>query len=411
MVYQEVWIIGGGAAGLAAAVTAAGLGKQVGVIEHKESVGKKLTATGNGKCNFTNEYQGAECFHSDDPSFPSKVLKQWSCQDTLDFFSSMGIYPRIKNGYVYPRSEQASSVVSVLRMEAVRLGVLLICSEHVTDVTGNAGGFKILTVEKDTGKQKTHQGAAVILCTGGMASKALGSDGSGYELAKKLGHHIRPVVPALMGLKAFGTFFKAVSGVRVQAEVSLHINGSFCAKDKGELQLASYGISGIPVFQVSRFGAKALREGKTVEAVIDFFTEESGTDVLELLYKRCLTSGKSAEEMLIGLLNQKLAVALLRESGIKPETAAGKIGEGKLKTLAGKMKEFKIKIVDTNGFDQAQVTAGGIDTTEVDCVTMESKKRKGLYFAGEILDVDGCCGGYNLHWAWATGVLAGRSVC
>ena len=395
----DIIVAGGGASGMTAAIMAARQGKKVMILEHKDRIGKKLLATGNGKCNYTNENQQESCYRSSNSSYPMQVLRQYGMQETMEFFYDLGIYPKVKNGYVYPNSGQAASVLDVLRLELSRYQVPVCCRERVMEIVRDTKGFRVVT------DKTVHRAGRVILCTGGMASSKLGSDGSGYALAEALGHHIIPAVPALTGLKARGDYYKALAGVRAEAGVSLWIDDCFTAKDTGEVQLAAYGISGIPVFQISRYAAAALLQKRKVTVYLDFMPSLPKESLNKIINERSVRN-KSAEEMMIGLLPGKLSLVLLKRAGISlAESLFQKDREQR--KLSDMIKHFSTDIYDTNGFDNAQATAGGVDTREVDCHTMESVLVPGLYLAGELLDVDGICGGYNLQWAWSTGAIAG----
>lgn len=402
---SDVIIIGGGASGLMAAITCARQGKRVLILEQKDRVGKKILATGNGKCNFTNTFQNPSCYRSDNKDFPQHALKLFGSEDTVAFFESLGIFTKNKNGYLYPNSGQASSILDVLRLELNELGVTVICGEKVTHVKKKKGQFAI------TGEKGTYHSKKVILCTGGKASPQHGSDGNGYGLAKSLGHSITKVVPALTGLKASDSFCKGMQGVRTDAKVTLLINGKAVCEDTGELQLTAYGVSGIPVFQICRFAGRAIIEKKDVVVCVDFFPEQTKEQLFQAIMERKMRyPEKSIEDTLIGILNKKVIYTLLKEVKIKPESVAKDIFEKQIESLCKLMKEMPFHITDTNGFEQAQVSAGGIDTTEIEETTMESKFVECLYFAGELVDVDGICGGYNLQWAWTSGYLAGLNA-
>lgn len=403
---RRVGIIGGGASGLAAAIEAARAGAQVTIIEHMDRVGKKILSTGNGRCNLTNLRMESDCFRSSQKSFPMKVIEGFPVEETLEFFGILGIVPKNRNGYIYPNSDQASSVLDVLRSETSHLGVEVLLSCHVKEIReGDHGGFAILT---DQGRVDTD---ALILAAGSKAAPATGSDGSGYELAKSLGHTLIKPLPALVQLRCQGSMYKQLAGIRTDASICLTIDGKKTAEDRGELQLTDYGLSGIPVFQVSRFAARALDEGKKVRAYIDFMPEWEAKDAFYLLRKRADMVGyKPAEELFTGMLNKKLGAVLLKLAGISPEKKVGELSGKQIAKLLGQLKEYEAIVMSVNPFANAQVCCGGVDTRQVDPSTMESKIRKDLYLAGEILDVDGICGGYNLQFAWSSGVLAGRSA-
>lgn len=405
MKQRNVVIIGGGASGIVAAISAAREGANVTILEHKDRIGKKILSTGNGRCNLTNEYMKQECFRGDDVSIITDVLKQFGYQETVAFFEELGVILKDRQGYIYPVSDQATTILDVLRMELERLNVVVCFEHHVQSITKNAKGFKITT---DKG---SYHGDSVILATGGKAASVLGSDGSGYSLSKQFGHSLSPVVPALVQLKGKGAFFKQLAGVRTQAKVSLFVNDKFVSEDTGELQLTNYGISGIPVFQVSRYAAKGLYDKKKVTAEIDFLP--SMTDEELILYineRKRLHEQKKAEDFLVGMFHKKLIGVLLKEAKISLNESINTLSDDKLKKLLVLCKHFPVLIEGTNDFEQAQVCAGGVKTTEINPKTMESLNEKNLYIIGELLDIDGICGGYNLQWAWSTGMIAGRNA-
>lgn len=404
---KDVIIIGGGASGLFAAIMCARAGKKVLVLEHKDRIGKKLLATGNGKCNYTNLLMPKGCYRGEHPEFSSYALHLFGAEDTITFFKEMGIYPKNKNGYIYPNSEQAASVLEVMEMALNYYHVQIICKEEVTKITPEEKEFTV------KGNQGTYQGKNIILATGGQVSAKLGSDGSGYKLAKKLGHKVIKPVPALIGFKCKEKYFKELAGVRTEAEVSLFIdNLNHCvAKDRGELQLTNYGISGIPVFQISRFGSRAIKDRKKVFVNIDFLPDMEKEEVYKLIWHRFReTEGKTAFQAMIGLLNKKLCNVLLTESKIDLQIPSKEVSKRQQNLLVDNIKGMCITVFDTNGYENAQVTAGGIDTEQIDEKTMESKLIPSLYFIGEILDIDGICGGYNLQWCWSSAYTAAMDI-
>ncbi len=400
---RHVIVVGGGASGLVAAITAAREGAKVTLIEQKDRVGKKILSTGNGRCNFTNEYMELQCFRGDDLKIVSTVLEQFGYQDTLDFFDELGVLFKNRQGYLYPISDQASTILEVLRMELERLSVQLVLNEKVTNVEKGKAGFVVST------QRTSYKSDALILATGGKAASALGSDGSGYALAKSFGHSISPVVPALVQLRCKGSFLKQLAGIRTHANVKLCVDNIAIASDTGELQLTNYGISGIPVFQVSRYAGKALYRRQSVTAVIDFLPNTDCNSLKRLFVDRKEKHPeKSAEDFLIGMFHKKLIPVLLKNAGIDLKENVSKVRTEQWETFVTVCKQFTVEVESTNDFEQAQVCAGGVRTAEVDENTMESKYAEDLYLTGELLDVDGICGGYNLQWAWATGYLAGE---
>lgn len=398
---NKVIIVGGGASGILAAIHAAREGACVTLIEQKERVGKKILSTGNGRCNLTNETMSAHYFRGGETEFVETVLEQFDYHQTIEFFERLGLYLKNKGGYIYPYSEQASSVLDILSMELKYRKVAV----HTNTVVHKIEKNKFFRVESSAG---IFEGDAVILATGGKAMPVLGSDGSGYILAQTLGHSISQVVPALVALHAKGTFFQKLSGIRTHANVKLFVDERFVSEDTGELQLTNYGISGIPVFQISRYAAKAFAENKKVTAEIDFVPALTEEQLLESIVKWISYNPyKTAEQFCAGIWNKKLITILLRCAGIKESTLVSELNEDELLRLVKKCKHFHTDIHGTNSFEQAQVCAGGVMTKEINPHTMESKLLPGLYFAGEVIDVDGVCGGYNLQWAWSTGYIAG----
>lgn len=399
----DVIIIGAGASGLMAAIAAGRKGSLVLVIEHKDKAGKKILATGNGKCNYTNLLQEDCCYRSDNSLFPQKVLKLFNTDKTIEFFKELGIYPKERNGYLYPNSEQSTSVVQVLLMECRRLGIKFNYNEKIIKFT--KPNFTIIT------DQGTYYGKKLILATGGCASPKLGSDGKGYDYARFFGHSIIKPLPALVQLKSSDKNRKTISGVRIVGNIKVYSNDKAIAEEMGEIVFTNYGISGIPIMQASRFVAKALDKKNNVRLLIDFLRDKTKNEVLEILkYRITYGKGKSVEEMMVGLFNNKLSYVMILKSNIDPDMICDKLKAKDLEKLVGNIKEFTMTITDTNSFDNAQVTAGGVSTTEIDENTMESKIIKGLYLSGELIDVDGTCGGYNLQWAWSSGYVAGASA-
>ncbi len=404
---QNIVVAGGGASGMAAAIAAARAGAYVTILEQNSMVGKKLLSTGNGRCNLTNLDLKAEYYRGGDSQFVERILSDFTAEDALDFFTSIGIYTRSRGNYVYPFCDQASAVRDSFARELKRLGIRIITGCHVDAIRKDKQGFQIRT-----GGGKTVYGAdRVILAAGSRASRISGSDGSGYQLAKSLGHSLSPVVPALVPLCAGEKYFKRLKGIRMTARVSLLVEGKQMAADVGELQLTDYGISGIPVFQVSRYASSALREKKHVTVMIDFFPQLSAQSFLkELLGRQRRFEQETAGGLLCTLFPAGLIPVLLQEAGIPEDFPAGKLTGKCLESFVHMCKAFPVTVTGTKSYDMAQVCAGGVCTGEVRPDSMESRRIPGLYLTGELLDVDGICGGYNLHFAWATGIQAGKSA-
>lgn len=406
---RKVGVIGGGAAGMMAAITAAREGAAVTILESGERLGRKILSTGNGKCNLGNQCMDAEYFYGAERGFVQNCLKRFGTPESLAFFRGIGLLTKEKNGGLYPLSEQASAVLDALRYETAALGIRVIYGFH-------ADRIKVLKKAGDTefaveGSGKRELFDRLIISCGGKAAPVTGSDGSGYELAKQLGHRIVPVVPALTFLKCRENFFKGISGVRAEAEISLlNADGGELATERGELQLTDSGISGIPVFQVCRTAAYILREQKEIPVRIDFLPGLSGDDLSAMATSRKEDLQKrTAEEFFTGILNKKLMTLFLKMAGVRGNQPAAQIPERELCRVLQLCKDFCVTVVGTGTFQNAQVCAGGVDTAQI-TENMESKLAGGVYFAGEVMDVDGRCGGYNLQWAWTSGYLAGRAA-
>lgn len=399
----DVVVIGGGAAGIMAAITAARCGVKTAIIEHKDRIGKKILSTGNGKCNYTNALQGIAYYRGDHPAFVLPVFEQFGLEDTLKFFQEIGVYPKCKNGYYYPASEQAAAVLEVLRMELDfrKVEVLTECEIKRIDRQKNS-----ISLDTNFGKISAKK---VILATGLLAAPKTGSDGSLFPHIEKLGHHFTDIVPALVALQGKQSFFKAIAGIRAEIQLEIYINQKKIAMESGELQLTDYGISGIPVFQISRFATKALAKKEKVFVLLDFIPKLTAEELLVLLKERFYKfgNGKTASEALIGLVNKKLGDVLLKEAGISLQLPAKNVTKEQLGKLVGQLKSLRVDVTGSKTFEQAQVCAGGVNTNEVHNETLESYLTPGIYFAGELLDIDGICGGYNLQWAWSSGYVAG----
>ena len=329
-----------------------------------------------------------EIFRGQQPGFAAEILQQYTLEDTLAFFENLGVVFTDRKGWLYPRSNQAKCIPELLLLKARSLKVKIKTREKVEAVFCENGHWKVQT------SGWTYEGDKVILANGSRASQVPGSDGSGYEIAGKLGHRIIKPLPALTGLKCRGNAFSAWAGVRTDAKVILLIDGEKFSEESGEVQLTDYGISGIPVFQLSRYAIRALDEGKKVTLSVNFLPEYTKDSLQEYLKKRQkFCPYQSEAELLLGLLPDKLIKMFRKQK----------------KNLCDTITAYVLEVKGSSGFEQAQVCSGGVDTSQVNPKTLESTLHRGLYFAGELLDIDGPCGGYNLQWAWSSGAVAGRS--
>ncbi len=401
----DVIIIGAGASGLMAAAAAASKGARVALLEHKDDIGKKILATGNGRCNFTNTDMSVNKFHGS-KALIKNGLSQFNYSDTICFFKELGIPAYDNAGYIYPNSRQAASVVAAFRMELMRLHVDVKTGINITDIkpADDRTGYCIQT---DKGSFKSKR---LIIACGLTASPKLGSDGSLFRQIEALGHHIQKPLPALCGFSCDGLNFKKITGVRCDATVASVIDGQMTEQNTGELQLADYGISGIPIFQISSLMSRALNKGQKVEVIIDFLPAFSDDELNGYIKDRSITTtdNRSLNEMLNGLLNNKLLLELIHKSGVSPDKKGRLLTDDDCKSLTRSIKHTAVSVKKPRGLEFAQVCAGGIYTKEIDVRTLESKIHPGLYFCGELLDVDGICGGYNLQWAWTSGYIAGE---
>ncbi len=413
---SNVFVIGGGASGMVAAIFAAERGHAVTILEHNDKLGKKLYATGNGKCNLTNSAFPPACYRGGEEDFVVTVLEAFSPEDTKAFFRRIGLMLKEKRGYWYPQSEQAASVVSVLTYELRRLRVRVMTDcevKKVVRLSNEAPHFQIEYIHKENGANAAKADAVILAC-GGMAGQNLGAGDWGYRFAKSLGHSVTSLTPALVPLCTEERWVRSVSGVRLDVGLTIGSDdASLSMKEKGEIVFADYGISGIPVMQLSRYAADWRRKGHNVYASIDLLPEVSEDALSEILNEHLygnLFAERTAEEALCGMLPKKLLYAVLKLAGIDPIMSAKKVPHNKVSSLVDTMKRLRLSVSGERSYEFAQVTAGGVCLEEVDPTTCESRLVDGLYFTGELLDVDGTCGGYNLQWAWSTGAIAGKSV-
>ncbi len=402
----KIGIVGGGAAGMMAAITAAGQGAAVTILERGERLGRKILVTGNGRCNLGNRNLDIDCYYGRDKEWIAGCLKRFGTEETIHFFQGLGLLIKNKNGYLYPACEQAAVVLDVLRNELKVLGIEVIYECKINQIQKDKNGDGILVSDGN----RTFMFDRVILACGSKAAPKTGSDGSGYKLAGQLGHSIVPTVPALVQLRCREEYLKAVAGVRAEGKIFVYRGKSCIAEDAGEIQFTDYGISGIPVFQVSREVNYILREQKEAEVVINLLPGYDDKTFSQLIEnRRLLQTDRTVEEFFTGMLHKKIMTLFIKLSGLKPNLSVEQADEGALKQVYALCRSWKLHVTGSNPYDSAQVCAGGVDVSEV-TENMESKRMSGVYFAGEILDVDGKCGGYNLQWAWCSGYLAAAAA-
>ena len=400
----EIAVIGGGASGLMAAITAKKSGKEVIILERKDRILKKVLITGNGRCNITNVNANISNYFGKNISSVENILNRFTPHDTMDFFNELGIVCNEENrGKVYPLSGQASSVVDALRFEAERLGIKIETEFYVRKIEKD--GFKFRIYSED---RKKIEAGRVIIAAGGQSYPELGSNGSGFELAKELGHSVTKLSPSIVQLKTEKYQVKGLQGIKTDVAVTAYgDNKKICTYD-GELLFTDYGISGNVVFNISF----VMPLYKNVEFEIDFMEKFDYNELYEMLKERKrILSHLTMENYFNGMINKKLGQFLSKVSGIEKLSKPVKdLNDSDIRKLCTVLKKYRVKILETTGFKNAQVTAGGVSLDEVNTETLESKIVKGLYFSGEVLDVYGECGGFNLQWAWASGYIAGENA-
>jgi len=405
---KRVLIAGGGAAGMIAAISARKLGADVTILEKNPRVGKKILATGNGRCNYTNVNTNTSYYHGNDPKFALSALSNFSVEDTIRFFEDLGIEHKVEElGKVFPMSDQASSILDVLLYEMNEIGIHIICDACVKEITKLKHEF-IIKLENGT----VYKCDRVILATGGKAMPSSGSDGNGYELAEKLGHTVTDIFPALVQLMLEGSFFKRIDGVKLVGTAEVIHNNKSIVKDRGDILFANYGVSGPPILQISRKAGELINEGKEVFLKITIMDMMPKDELRKLLSKRFQTDPKKPVDFsLVGLINKRLIPVVLAEAGVKDmKCPVSKLSVDDREGIVDILTDWRFKIKGTKSWPSAQVTAGGVVSNEIDRNTMESLLVKGLFFAGELIDIDGQCGGFNLQWAWSSGYMAGRNA-
>ncbi len=400
---KTVAIIGAGASGLVAAITAARAGAKVKIYEKNNKIGKKILATGNGRCNITNQTIKTTNYHGLNPKFVNIAIDKFNSHVCKKFFSEIGVeLVEGQNGRFYPASLQSSSVTKLLAYECQRQNVEIELNQEVQHITKEGEKFA-LHVE---GKKRYAN--SILIATGGLAMPSLGASESGYEFAKSFGHTIIPTFASLVQLECKENL-KNISGVKLQASVEIIQNRKSIAYASGDLLFTSYGLSGSAILDISRRANRILQSGDEVIVAIDLMSQYSKERLKNILLKRLKNSNqKSVELWLDGFINSKLASFLSKDLRVKN---ANDLNTKDIINLVYMLKNFKATVVNSRGFKSAEVTAGGVSTEEVNPKTFESKLQKNLYFSGEVLDIDADCGGYNLHWAWASGYSAGLFIC
>ena len=397
-----VGIIGAGASGMAAALAAAeNENVQVILMERQARVGKKLSATGNGRCNLTNLHANHSCYHGEEPHFAASALVCYDVEDTLKWFSSLGLYTvSEESGRVYPYSDQANSVVDVLRFALDKPNIQLLTGFEVKKIKKTDNGFRVESADDEILCDK------LIVACGGLAGTKLGGSMAGYQLLRGLGHKCTKLRPTLVQLKSDWNGCVSLKGVRANCHAAIYHDGILHSESTGELQFTEHGLSGPVIFEISRDACQG-RGNWTCR--LDFLSDQDETWLQQELLRRRNTAWK-AEDLLTGILHNRLGRVLTQAVGISGYVPIAQLEEDEINAVVRAVKNFEVHLTEPMGMDTAQVTAGGIFTSEFDDRTMESRLVPGLYACGEVLDIDGDCGGYNLQWAWSSGRLAGHSA-
>ena len=396
-------VIGAGASGMTAALTAARLGHEVTLYERQARVGRKLMATGNGRCNLTNTGAGPSNYHGEAPDFVRPALEAFPSEAALDFFRGLGLLAREEwGGRVYPLSNSANSVVDVLRQALDAAGVELIAGDRVRELRRAGSGYSVTT---ESGDKRSFD--AVVVACGGLAGEKLGGGRDGYELLKALGHTRTALRPALVQITTEPMYPRSLKGIKADCALRVLSRGRLLASSCGELLFTETGVSGPAAFDVSRAVSEA--GDAKMELEIGFLRDYTSEEVLAHLQNRVKTAPElPASELLTGSVHNRLGRMLIKYADVEAAAPLSALSERELRTVAAACKRFKLPVRGTEGFANAQVTAGGIRTSEFDPRTLESRLCPRLFACGEVLDIDGDCGGYNLQWAWSSGVLAGH---
>lgn len=395
---RSVTVIGGGASGLAAAIAASAHGARVTVLERLPRVGKKLLLTGNGRCNLGHAGFDFSHYHGTLPQ-AERILSQF---DVQAYFRRLGLYTRTDaEGRIYPMSNTAASVLDALRFAAAQRGVQTLCGQQVTGLSPRGGKWQIFCGDA------RFSADAVILAAGGSAAPSCGTDGNLLPMLQKMGYPVNPPRPALCPVPTDAARVKALKGMRVRAAVSAMADGRVLKTESGEVQFTEQALSGICIFNLSRLAAEY---GARMELSLDLLPDAASDAAKHLLHELMQQRGDlPAGDLLTGLLPKRVAETLIRQSGGAGHLPARELSAGTVQTLCALLRDWRFPVKGTAQFAQAQVTAGGIAGH---CVTdtLESKLHRGLFFCGELLDLDGDCGGYNLTWSWASGETAGRAA-
>lgn len=400
---MHIVVIGAGASGILSAIYGKTKYNEITVLEREAIPLKKILKTGNGRCNYYNDYQSIECYNSSNIELVKDLITKENLDEVKKFFNNIGIIPKIKDGYYYPNSNQASSIRNALLLKVLELDIKIKTNYYVLKIEKVEDKFLIYSKDERIVADK------VIISTGSYASFKEKSLINGYEILKKLGHNLNPILPALVQLRGRGDYFNEWKGIRCDSKISLYVNNKLIKEEFGEIQLTDYGISGICTFNISSMASISLYNKDEVHVLINFLP--SINNITEFLENRAKILGnRLCIDFFEGVINNKLTKVLLKEANISMDKIYSNLDILEKQKIVNKLEKFKLEIIGTNDFLNSQVARGGVSLENINVKTMESLKIKNLYITGEVLDVDGICGGYNLTFCFISGMLAGRSV-
>lgn len=406
MARRKIIIIGGGASGMIAGIIAARQGARVTILERKDRIGKKLLATGNGRCNISNEQMSEARYHSDSFNIFTGVYNQFNLEATKLFFKQLGVeILELENGKLYPFSLQASSVLNVLRYELDRLGIAVMCDEEVIGI--NLSNKVVVTTSKNK-----YYGDKLIMATGGKSAPELGSNGSGFKLGRAIGLKVVEPYPSLIQLESNYKYLRHLKGTKVMSNVKIVVEEAVLSDVYGEVLFTDYGLSGLPILDVSRYASKALKDHKaSIKVQLDLVPDLDRSTLDTLLINRIEHMPyKALADFFVGLVPKSLIIPLIKDNGLSQDMKASNITKQDRANILIWLKQLSIDITGTRKWNQSQATAGGIDCNEVNPITLSLKSQLTVYLCGEILDIDGDCGGFNLQWAWSSGYVAGKNA-
>jgi predicted Rossmann fold flavoprotein len=405
----KIAIIGAGAAGIMVAITAKRLNKnlEIDIFDANKSIGKKILASGNGRCNISNTTITSKNYIGENPSFVDFALKEFDFKAFEKFCKTIGLLLDIKeSGKVYPLSNEAKSVTNLFDLTLKDLGINIFCEEFIEDVFKVEEKFVVKTKEKEF---KNYDKVVITLGLG--AAPQLNATEKGLQIASNFGHTFNPTYPSLVGLQTQNNYGGKLQGVKKECSVSLYVNGSFEQEIYGDVLFTSYGVSGFAILDISQRAVLALSSFFEVELRINFFPKVNPNDLanqIQMLFKN--QGNHRAIDILTGLVSNKIAPVLLEICKIDKDIKSADVNTKQIKAIAHQLNSWKLKVIDSQGFGHAEASGGGVRTAEIDNKTYESKLCKNLYFAGEVLDIVGNRGGFNLHFAWASGYLVGKSI-